>query len=69
MNTRSLTSVGLIAICMVTLWQAPSAHAQIIAPREAAQIEFGPTSIYPSVRIVDAGHGPERLQRHGQPER
>ncbi len=55
MNTRSLTSVGLIAICMVTLWQAPSAQAQIIAPREAAQIEFGPTSIYPSVRIVDAG--------------
>ncbi|HKY23463.1 MAG TPA: outer membrane beta-barrel protein, partial [Vicinamibacterales bacterium] len=29
--------------------------AQIQAPREAAQIEFGPLSIYPSLRIVDAG--------------
>ena len=30
-------------------------HAQIIAPREAAQIEFGPLSIYPSLQLVDAG--------------
>ena len=30
-------------------------EAQIVAPREAAQIEFGPLSLYPSLRIVDAG--------------
>jgi hypothetical protein len=29
--------------------------AQILAPREAAQIEFGPLSLYPSLRVVDAG--------------
>ena len=33
---------------------APAA-AQITAPREAAQIEFGPLSLYPSLQIVDAG--------------
>lgn len=29
--------------------------AQITAPREAAQIEFGPLSLYPSLQVVDAG--------------
>ncbi len=31
------------------------ADAQISAPREAAQIEFGALSLYPSLQIVDAG--------------
>jgi len=31
------------------------ARAQLTAPREAAQIEFGPVSLYPSVRILEAG--------------
>ena len=35
-------------------WPA-SAHAQLTAPRESVQIEFGPVSLYPSLQIVDAG--------------
>jgi putative beta-barrel porin BBP2 len=39
---------------LVALW--PSAvHAQLTAPREAAQILMGPLSVYPTLRIVDAG--------------
>ena len=34
---------------------AARAHAQINAPREAAQIEYGPFSLYPSLVIADAG--------------
>ena len=31
------------------------ASAQLTAPREAAQIELGPLSLYPSLQIIDAG--------------
>ena len=56
MNTRRTTTTGIFAtIVMVAMWQTPPAHAQITAPREAAQIEFGPMSIYPTVRFVDVG--------------
>ena len=41
-------------LAWVFLAAAP-ASAQISAPREAAQIEFGPVSLYPSLQIVDAG--------------
>lgn len=37
------------------LLAAAPAAAQITAPREAAQIEFGPLALYPSLQIVDAG--------------
>lgn len=38
----------------LSLW--PSAlRAQLTAPREAAQIQMGPLSIYPTLRITDAG--------------
>jgi hypothetical protein len=48
-------SVGFALICHAfALW--PSlAHAQLTAPREASQIEFGPLSLYPTVQIIDAG--------------
>lgn len=46
---------GLLAAChLVVLWPS-TAHAQLTAPREAAQIAFGPLSLYPSVRVVEAG--------------
>jgi hypothetical protein len=38
-----------------TLLVAVPASAQISAPPEAAQIQFGPLSLYPSLQIVDAG--------------
>ena len=39
---------------LLLLWPL-AASAQIIAPRESAQIEFGPMSLYPSIQIRDAG--------------
>jgi hypothetical protein len=45
---------GFAIICLACV-QVPSAQAQLIAPREAAQLQFGPLSIYPSVRVVDVG--------------
>jgi hypothetical protein len=48
------TPVGLALACHALLWAAP-ARAQIIAPREAAQIAFGAVSIYPSLVVADAG--------------
>ena len=41
--------------CLILLLAPLAASAQITAPRESAQISFGPLSIYPSVQLVDAG--------------
>ncbi len=46
--------VGFAIVCLA-FWQVPSAQAQLTAPREAAQLQFGPLSIYPSLRVVDVG--------------
>jgi hypothetical protein len=43
-----------VVFAMVLLHAVPAA-GQITAPREAAQIELGPLSIYPSLQILDAG--------------
>ena len=43
------------AAALACLLVPAAAHAQLSAPREAAQIEFGPVSLYPSLQIVDAG--------------
>jgi hypothetical protein len=52
---RGLRLAGLVVACQaLALWPAPAA-AQITAPREGAEIEFGPLSVYPSLQIVDAG--------------
>src|ERR1700674_4692808 len=48
------TLVGLGLACHALLWP-PGARAQISAPRESAQIEFGPVSLYPSLVVADAG--------------
>ncbi len=53
-----MSRVKIVALALVgyALVAAPSTvHAQIEAPREAAQIHLGPVSIYPSLQIVDAG--------------
>lgn len=44
----------LFALGGVLLMSAPAA-GQVSAPREAAQIQFGVLSLYPSLQIVDAG--------------
>jgi Putative beta-barrel porin 2 len=49
MNIVRLTGLVLL------LGHAAPAQAQIAAPRESAQIEFGSLSLYPSVRVADAG--------------
>ena len=48
------TKILWLCIAAMVLVAAP-APAQITAPREAAQIELGPLSLYPSLQIVDAG--------------
>src|SRR5260221_12111563 len=50
-------TAGFRCVLMVLsslLWPA-AAHAQLSAPREAAQIQYGPVSLYPSLQIIDAG--------------
>ena len=42
-------------MCVVCLLWPAAAHAQLTAPRERAQIEYGPVSLYPSLQVVDAG--------------
>jgi hypothetical protein len=44
----------MLAIHAIALWPS-AAHAQLTAPREAAPLALGPLSLYPSVKIVDAG--------------
>lgn len=46
---------GLWVVIPAMLLGAAPAAGQITAPREAAQIELGPLSLYPSLQIVDAG--------------
>jgi hypothetical protein len=55
MNSKKSTIAHLVAVCAAGLLHATPARAQIVAPREAAQIELGPLSLYPSVRLVDVG--------------
>jgi hypothetical protein len=44
------------ALIFHALVMAPATvHAQLEAPREAAQIQLGPVSLYPSLQIVEAG--------------
>lgn len=44
----------IAALLLLGMWPI-EAHAQLTAPREAAQIEFGLLSLYPSLRVLDAG--------------
>src|SRR3954463_12781291 len=59
--TRAISQASLIplikvALVCLALGTGPSiASAQIVSPREAAQIEVGPLSVYPTLRITDAG--------------
>jgi hypothetical protein len=50
LKTKNLYAGIAMALALV----APAA-AQITAPREAAQIAFGPVSLYPTLQVVDAG--------------
>jgi hypothetical protein len=52
MNCRVQIAGAVAAVCL--LWPA-AANAQLAAPREAAQIQYGPVSLYPSLQVVDAG--------------
>jgi Putative beta-barrel porin 2 len=47
--------IPVLLACFAPLLWPLGAHAQIAAPRESAQIEFGPVSVYPSLQIADAG--------------
>jgi transcriptional regulator with AAA-type ATPase domain len=57
---RKVRQLGIGArrakLALLLLLMTPvAANAQIVAPRETAQIEFGPVSLYPSIQIREAG--------------
>ena len=60
-----IAGLQLVAACL--LWPA-TAHAQLTAPRERAQIEFGPLSLYPSFQLVDAGKDSNVFDDHKDPQ-
>ena len=62
-----LQIAGLLIVAGGLLRPAP-AHAQLTAPRERAQIEFGPLSLYPSVQLVDAGRDSNVFDDHQDPQ-
>ena len=47
--------IGLALASHAMFFWPATLHAQIVAPPESAQLEFGPFSLYPSLQIVDAG--------------
>ena len=57
-----------VLLCGALLAAAPAA-GQITAPREAAQIEFGPLSLYPSLQILDAGFDENVFNDGTEPQR
>ena len=50
-----LKTKGFWVVLWCALLTAVPSSAQVSAPREAAQIEFGPLALYPSLQVVDAG--------------
>jgi hypothetical protein len=50
-----LQIVCVLLACHVCIVWPTAVHAQINAPREAAQIQIGPLSVYPTLQILDAG--------------
>jgi len=50
-----LKTKGLLVLLGAALLMPAPAAGQITAPREAAQIQFGPMALYPSLQVVDAG--------------
>jgi hypothetical protein len=64
-----LKTNGLWVALGIALLMAAPAAAQITAPREAAQIEFGPLSLYPSLQILDAGFDENVFNDGTEPQR
>jgi hypothetical protein len=52
---RTIVPAAAAILLIIAVGPTPTAQAQIIAPREAAQIQLGSLSIYPSVRLIDVG--------------
>jgi hypothetical protein len=48
-------NVALVLAGLAFVMAPSTVYAQIEAPREAAQIQLGPVSLYPSLQIIDAG--------------
>lgn len=64
-----LKTKGLSVVFGTALLMEAPASAQITAPREAAQIELGPLSLYPSLQIVDAGYDENVFNDGTEPQR
>ena len=64
-----LKTKTLWVVALGTLLAGAPASAQISAPREAAQLVFGPLSIYPSLQILDAGVDENVFNDGSEPQR
>jgi hypothetical protein len=58
---------GLHIGALLMLWPV-AAFAQLSAPRERAQIEYGPVSLYPSLQVVDAGQDANVFDDNSNPQ-
>jgi hypothetical protein len=64
-----LKTQGLGVMLGAVLLTAAPAVAQITAPREAAHIEFGAVSLYPTLQILDAGYDENVFNDDAEPQR
>ena len=57
MKPATFRNAAVVIACQMLAVVLPSgtAEAQVTAPREPAQVELGPLSIYPSLRLIDVG--------------
>jgi hypothetical protein len=62
------TKILWLAVMGIVLAAGPAA-AQISAPGEAAQVAFGPLSLYPSVQLLDAGIDENVFNDGSEPQR
>lgn len=65
MKIGTVKIAGLVIACLAC---PAMTSAQLTAPREQAQIEFGPVSLYPSLQIVDAGRDENVFNDNGAPK-
>jgi hypothetical protein len=65
LKIAGLKIAGLMLLCTLL---PVVASAQLTAPAERAQIEFGPVSVYPSLQLVDAGRDDNVFNDNGTPK-
>lgn len=66
-SPRRWSAVLFMATSAVLL-SVGSAHAQLVAPRDAAPVTLGPVSLYPQVRMIDSGRDSNVFRDSANPQ-